>query len=256
MLTLNQNVQVGDDVLHVQTEYYSSSKKVVSNILKGGIVVKRIEKDVPPDAAAEEINRLIKKLHVFVVNSIKNEYEKRNLSVKEDKVEEVRQEKPASEERVSFSLPDDIKEKLEDFAHQYVGFYAPSLVEELIESSASLPDFMEKYKEEIKSAGEENEGKVQEFLEKLFRKYLYDFDLNVEGLGFSVDFAEALNKPLLEEILVEEFGFLAPQVAGEIKEALAGAKTLDEAVGVVLSHVEEEETKKKIEEHKKKLFRI
>jgi len=108
----------------------------------------------------------------------------------------------------------------------------------------------------VKSAGEENEGKVQEFLEKLFRKYLYDFDLNVEGLGFSVDFAEALNKPLLEEILVEEFGFLAPQVAGEIKEALAGAKTLDEAVGVVLSHVEEEETKKKIEEHKKKLFRI
>jgi hypothetical protein len=102
----------------------------------------------------------------------------------------------------------------------------------------------------------EDRRRFKEFLEKLFRKYLYDFDLNVEGLGFSVDFAEALNKPLLEEILVEEFGFLAPQVAGEIKEALAGAKTLDEAVGVVLSHVEEEETKKKIEEHKKKLFRI
>jgi len=246
MLTLNQNVNVGNEVLHVQTEPYRASGKVVSNILKGGIVVRRIEKEIPPGAEEREINELVKALHYSVVNAIVREYESKNVKVVEEKVEE---EKVAETKGTVFTLPEDIRHKLEDYASEYVGFYAPTLVEELIEKAKTLEEFIDLYKQELQEAED-----VDEFLKKVFKKYL--FELNIESSLLETNFSEVLNKELLEDILTGEFGFLAPQVAEDIQEKLKVAKTLSEAIDIIKDSVEEEETRQKIEKEKKKLFRI
>ena len=245
MLTLNQNVQVGSDVLHVQTEPYRTSGKVVSNILKNGIVIKRVEQSIPPDAEDREINELVKALHYSVIKAIQEQYREQKVEVEEERVEKATEKKEVQK----FSLPPEMVEKLSDYASEYVGFIAPSLVSSIIEQSDSLEDFVEKFKKELEGASD-----VDEFLKKLFRKYLSAFDIKVEMLD--VDFRSALNRELLEEIYFEEFGFLAPQIAEDVLSKLSGIKDLSEALEVLKSPCEEESTKKKIEENKRKLFRI
>ncbi len=42
-ISYNENFSIGKNTYHIQTEYYESSKEIVSNIFKNGQVVKRIQ---------------------------------------------------------------------------------------------------------------------------------------------------------------------------------------------------------------------
>ena len=45
-LSLNQNIKAGKSTYHIQTEYYKTSNKIISNIFKDGKAVRRLEKEV------------------------------------------------------------------------------------------------------------------------------------------------------------------------------------------------------------------
>jgi len=65
--SINQEVSVGKFTFHIQTEYYSASRKIVTNIFRDGAIVKRLEKDVLPSRSVDE---QIKEFHRSVVSKI------------------------------------------------------------------------------------------------------------------------------------------------------------------------------------------
>ncbi|SMP16565.1 hypothetical protein SAMN06265339_1488 [Desulfurobacterium pacificum] len=76
--SLNQDIKLGKSTFHVQTEYYASSKKIVSNIFKDGAIVKRLEKDISTEEAIDEE---VKNFHESVVRKLLSRPKKRKLEL-------------------------------------------------------------------------------------------------------------------------------------------------------------------------------
>ena len=72
-VSCNEDVRVGNVVFHVQTEYYRRSGKVVANIFRNGVAVKRLEKQL---SNMSDIDSEVLEFHRFVVDRIKNRLEK------------------------------------------------------------------------------------------------------------------------------------------------------------------------------------
>ncbi|OMH40520.1 hypothetical protein [Desulfurobacterium indicum] len=70
--SMNTNFQCGTKTFHVQTEFYKSSGKVVTNIFFQGNIVKRIEK-LPE---TEDISQEIKKQHEHILQKLQEALEK------------------------------------------------------------------------------------------------------------------------------------------------------------------------------------
>ncbi|WP_457569457.1 hypothetical protein, partial [Desulfurobacterium sp.] len=70
--SMNTNFQCGAKTFHVQTEFYKSSGKVVTNIFFQGNIVKRIER-LPE---TEDISQEIKKQHEHILHKLQEALEK------------------------------------------------------------------------------------------------------------------------------------------------------------------------------------
>ncbi|WP_456397584.1 hypothetical protein [Desulfurobacterium sp.] len=70
--SMNTNFQCGTKMFHIQTEFYKSSGKVVTNIFFQGNIVKRIEK-LPE---TEDISQEIKKQHEYILQKLQEALEK------------------------------------------------------------------------------------------------------------------------------------------------------------------------------------
>ncbi|ADY73294.1 hypothetical protein Dester_0644 [Desulfurobacterium thermolithotrophum DSM 11699] len=70
-ISVNQNIKLGSNVYHVQTEYYRVSKKIVTNIFKGGMIIKRLEKEIDTEENIEEQTR---NFHEIIVKRIRSIY--------------------------------------------------------------------------------------------------------------------------------------------------------------------------------------
>ncbi len=81
----NDNIKIGKHVYHVQTEYYSSSNKVVSNIFMDGKIVKRIESH--PEG--NPIDELISRQHEEILKKITSSSKKRKFKLEEEKREKL-----------------------------------------------------------------------------------------------------------------------------------------------------------------------
>ena len=67
-ISKNDNVKLGNHVYHIQTEYYKSSNKIVSNIFMDGKIIKRIESE---PAEGEDITKRISQQHEEILKKIR-----------------------------------------------------------------------------------------------------------------------------------------------------------------------------------------
>ncbi len=67
--SINQDIKAGGSTYHIQTEYYKSSGKIVTNIFKDGQSVKRFERKVEM-GNEDEIDREVEKFHSLIVSKL------------------------------------------------------------------------------------------------------------------------------------------------------------------------------------------
>ena len=67
-ISKNDNVKLGNHVYHIQTEYYKSSNKIVSNIFMDGKIIKRIESE---PAEGEDIGKRVSQQHEEILKKIR-----------------------------------------------------------------------------------------------------------------------------------------------------------------------------------------
>jgi len=67
-ISKNDNVKLGNHVYHIQTEYYKSSNKIVSNIFMDGKIIKRIESE---PAEGEDIAKRVSQQHEEILKKIR-----------------------------------------------------------------------------------------------------------------------------------------------------------------------------------------
>ncbi|WP_456456308.1 hypothetical protein [Thermovibrio sp.] len=79
--SINQDIRAGGSTYHIQTEYYKSSGKIVTNIFKDGQSVKRFEKEVRAESE-EEIDRKVEEFHSLIVSKLTGKAKKEKAKVK------------------------------------------------------------------------------------------------------------------------------------------------------------------------------
>lgn len=103
VVSCNDNLQFGNSVFHVQTEYYRASGTIICNIFKDGKALKKLKKKVDSE---ENLNDLITQFHEFVLNRLKEGAKTKEL-------------KQSSSFR--FFFPEDLKSKIVEIVKPYFG---------------------------------------------------------------------------------------------------------------------------------------
>lgn len=70
--SINEEIRAANGVYHIQTEYYKTSGKIVTNIFKDGMIVKRLEKELNDK---DNIDDQVKAFHAFVIKKITGKFE-------------------------------------------------------------------------------------------------------------------------------------------------------------------------------------
>ncbi|WP_297446066.1 hypothetical protein [Desulfurobacterium sp.] len=252
MLSINQDIKIGNKKFHIQTEYYKTVNKIVSNILQNGLVVKKVEKEVV-GISPEDIDKEIKKFHTFVVSRLLQAGQKQKEKVEQKEVVEREVEQAQS---VRFELPSHLYGKVVDLVGDYFGIITEEIVNGIISQSTDIIDFIEKLAKEAEAEGADYES-IKKKLFRIFADYLLaaNVSFNITEMT-GKNFVELLRAEALENLLEEEYGILAGQVEEEILAELENASSLDQAIDIVLSRIEDEEKKQKIRENPRILFRI
>ncbi|RUM90539.1 MAG: hypothetical protein DSZ26_02665 [Thermovibrio sp.] len=201
--SINEDVVIGSTKFHVQTEFYHSSGKVVSNIFKEGVALKRLEKDIESE---ENIEEEVKNFHLEVVNKL--------LSAKKGGTK-----KRGNEE---ISLTDKEIEEIVNLIFPFYGVASTFVIDEALSSASSKEEFIQELLGEL--SGEEREklhGKLEELLGK-------------EGEIF-----EKLKDEILE-ILNNYFGIMALSVFEEALERIKD-KSFEDFIREVSSQLEGKE---------------
>ncbi|MEO2068256.1 MAG: hypothetical protein ABGX27_01930 [Desulfurobacteriaceae bacterium] len=92
--SINQDVKAGNSVYHIQTEYYKASGKIVTNIFKDGMAIKRLEKAIPNEEGID-IDEEVKAFHKSIIDRLTGKVPsvkkaaKTFLSFPEEKIDEV-----------------------------------------------------------------------------------------------------------------------------------------------------------------------
>ncbi|SNR66885.1 hypothetical protein [Desulfurobacterium atlanticum] len=168
--SLNSDISCGSKKFHVQTEFYSSSQKIVTNIFLNGNIIKRIEKAPETDNLEHEI----KQQHNFVVEKLTTALkEKIACTQNTEKNEKGKFPLRENSNRESCFKPGKnlaeklIKEKPGERAFKEIVKRKPGkkLVEKLVEKKPGKEIF-EKIIE--KHPGEETFKKTKKFLDTLF----------------------------------------------------------------------------------------
>ncbi|WP_457755113.1 hypothetical protein [Thermovibrio ammonificans] len=216
-LSINQDIKAGSSVYHLQTEYYQSSGKIVTNIFKDGAAVKRLEKSVPSDLTEEEIDKELRDFHNSIVA---------RLTGGGKKVET---------KRAGFKLTDEAVERILPILAPYFGIATSFIVEETAAESHSLEEFIDKLVDGL----EESEA---EFVRGELKQALSEF-----ATGFKLT-------PELEDkivsILGEVFGIMAyPVFEDSLSEwREKGGSSFEELVEVILSHAHDDEERRVLRE--------
>jgi hypothetical protein len=225
--SINQNIQAGGSVYHVQTEYYKSSGKVVTNIFKDGRSVKRLEKELSAKEE-EEINREVEEFHSFVVSKLTGKLKAKR-----------------SGEKKGLTLPLELYDKLLVLVSPYFGIASSLILDEGLKSSRSVEELVSFLTAEL-------EGEQKESLSRELYNLLNS--LKEEERGESKEEKKApfsvtpdLEKRVLE-LLSEYFGIMASAIWEESLEEwrMSGGTTYEELVDVIVSHGELPEEKEEL----------
>jgi len=248
--SINQDVYAGNSVYHIQTEYYKSSGKIVTNIFKDGCAVKRLEKDVS-GVPEEEIDREIEEFHYFVLDRLRQGARKKKPAPQEQPPPPPAEEK-VEEEKAGAPSPLELPSSLHDAflkaMFPYFGIASGVVLENALHESSDHSSLVEnivsglqgdeqqelrfKLEELLSSAPEElpsgEEGSEVEQEE----------DVETEG-GLSVD-SDIEDKIL--EVLSDYFGIMASTVFEEALEdwEMTGG-SYEELVDIIAAHADSEE---------------
>jgi len=143
-VSLNQNIKAGKSTYHVQTEYYKSSNKIISNIFKDGKAVKRLEKEVEEDRSLDE---QIKEFHSSVIERLT-----KPTLVKEKK---------KTVQKEAFILTKGQEEKIAAAIYPFFGIATYLVMSDAASNASSKEDFISRLLSELE------EEKVKELREEI-----------------------------------------------------------------------------------------
>ena len=150
-ISLNQDIRAGKSTYHVQTEYYKTSNKIISNIFKDGKAVKRLEKEVEE---GRDLDEQIKEFH----NSIIERLTKPTL-VKKKKKEE---KKPLQKvQKEVFTLTEYQEEKIAAVIYPFFGIATYLVISDAASSASSKEEFVKELLSELE------EEKAKELREEI-----------------------------------------------------------------------------------------
>jgi hypothetical protein len=253
-ISLNQDIRAGKSTYHVQTEYYKTSNKIISNIFKDGKAVKRLEKEVEE---GRDLDEQIKEFH----NSIIERLTKPTL-VKKKKKEE---KKPLQKvQKEVFTLTEYQEEKIAAVIYPFFGIATYLVISDAASSASSKEEFVKELlseleeekakelreeilsilseKEEEKpseSEREQKEQKVLDFPEKELTELLSPYF----GIMTAVVLESA--RRVWDGNKEKLLNFLADELDDEVREEVL------EKVNSLFGEIEENSTETKVEEEEK-----
>ncbi len=124
VVSYNDNLQFGNSVFHVQTEYYKATGTIISNIFKDGKALKKLKKKVENE---ENLNDLISQFHDFVVTRLKEGA--KNKEIKQTAA-------------FKFYFPEELKSKIVDIVSPYFGAAMNVIWEDAVKKSADIEAFV------------------------------------------------------------------------------------------------------------------
>jgi hypothetical protein len=123
-LSINQDIKAGKSVYHIQTEYYKTSNKIISNIFKDGKAVKRLEKEVEE---GKDLDTQIKEFHKNIIERL-------------TKPTLLKKRKPGREK---FTITDRQEEKIAQVIYPFFGIATSLVISDALRSSSSSNEFIE-----------------------------------------------------------------------------------------------------------------
>jgi predicted DNA-binding protein len=233
--SINQDIHAGGSVYHVQTEYYRSSGKIVTNIFKDGLSVKRLEKPVS-GLSEEELDREIENFHRLVLDKLKSSRRKQEAGKASATV---------SSEKTSFSIPGELYERLLVEISPFFGIASAFALDEAVELSENYEQFVKNLTEDLP---QEQREALTAKLKTLIENYL---SATVEvSSGVEEEKKFVLTDELKDKILTvlsDYFGIMASAVLDEaVEEWEASGKTYEELVEVISSHADSQEEAEEI----------
>jgi len=233
--SINQDIHAGGSVYHIQTEYYRSSGKIVTNIFKDGLSVKRLEKDVS-DLPEEEIDREVENFHNLVLEKLK-------AGKKREEAETKRVAAPPEE--AEFFIPRELYERLLVEISPFFGIASSFVLDEAIENSRSFSGFLEELTSDLP---QEQKKLLTAKIKPLIENYLAVMKKEEESSEESQPEAEesfTLTPELRDKILTvlsDYFGIMASVILDEAVEdwEISGG-SYEELVDIISSHADSEE---------------
>jgi hypothetical protein len=229
-ISLNQDIRAGRSTYHVQTEYYKTSNKIISNIFKDGKAVKRLEKEVEE---GRDLDEQIKEFH----NSIIERLTKPTL-VKKKKKEE---KKPLQKvQKEVFTLTEYQEEKIAAVIYPFFGIATYLVISDTASSASSKEEFVNQLLSELE------EDKAKEVREEI----LSILSEKVEEKPSELQKREEKELPFPEEELTEllfpYFGIMTGVLVESARRIWNGKKEnlLDFLAGELDDDVRDEVLKK------------
>jgi len=153
-ISKNDNIRVGNHTYHIQTEFYSSSNRLVTNIFKDGKIVKRIEREPEP---GEDVSEQVKKQHLEVL-------------------ERIREGRKAVR---GIRITDSQREKLISLLNPFFGVATASVVDEAVREAGTPERLVERLLSDIPvEEREEIAGRIR----SLFGKQHSGLNIDIERL--------------------------------------------------------------------------
>jgi len=140
--SINQDIYAGGSIYHVQTEYYKTAGKIVTNIFKDGVAVKKIERPVAPEVSDAQLDEEIEKFHFQVINKLRLAAKKRAQAKKAQESPPPQPKEPEPQEPPTFQLsPEEYKEVL-NIISPFFGIASSMVLDEVLAKSGNGESFL------------------------------------------------------------------------------------------------------------------
>lgn len=225
-LSLNQDIKAGKSIYHIQTEYYKTSNKIISNIFKDGKAVKRLEKEVEE---GKDLDTQIKEFHKNIVERL-------------TKPTLLKKGKPGRER---FTITDRQEERIAQVIYPFFGIATSLVISDALRSSSSSDEFIEMLLHDIEGEkADELKEKISSILSEVTEEKPKEEIVKKEKAIFPED--------KLTEILFPYFGIATGAIVESARNVWNGKV---ENLLEFLSKELEEEIKDEVFEQIKKLFK-
>ncbi len=221
-VSYNEDIKLGGSVFHVQTEYYRKSGKVVSNIFKDGLSIKRLEREVEEGA---DVDSAVAQFHRYVVERLRSGARKK-----------------ISPKKGVLSLPDSVREELINTLNPYFGVASAFVVDEALLNSSKVEDFLDRLLDGLPDNIKEA---LSEKLSPVVSSISVSESSSEERERLEPEEFNDEKKEKALKILSEYFGIMALSV---LEDALEEWKSGDysELVELIVSHLEDEKEKEEL----------